>query len=94
MDAWLAQCFGSNDLCDTAKNTLPEYFIIIEIAMIFARANDGYSVLCVQLIGKISIIAQFKTFDESTITINVKISYLMKELLKLKVKLKKKEIKF
>lgn len=29
------------------KKTLPEYFIIIEIAMIFARPNDGYSLLCV-----------------------------------------------
>jgi len=65
------------------KNTLPEYFIIIEIAMIFARPNGGYSLLWVLLIGKTSIIGHFKTSDKSTITINIKISYLIKELLKL-----------
>lgn len=40
-----------------------------------------------ELIEKISIIGHFKTSDKSTITTNIKLSYLMKELLKLKVKL-------
>ena len=45
------------------------------------------------LIGKISIIAHFKTSDRSTVTINIKLSYVTKELLKLKVKLTKKDRK-
>ena len=46
-----------------------------------------------RLIGKISIIAHFKTSHKSTVTINIKLSYLMKELLKLKVKLTKRDRK-
>lgn len=46
-----------------------------------------------ELIGKISIIGHFKTSDKSTITTNIELSYLMKELLKWKVKLIKKDRK-